>query len=95
MISDFFYPNMGGVEMHIFQLSQCLIAKGNKVIVITHHYDWRKGVRWMPNGLKVYYIPHHPFYSGSSLPTSGIFWNPTLRNILIREKIDIVHAHQV
>ena len=31
MISDFFYPNMGGVENHIYQLSQCLIARGHKV----------------------------------------------------------------
>lgn len=30
MISDFFYPNTGGVEMHIYQLSTCLIKRGNK-----------------------------------------------------------------
>lgn len=31
MVSDFFYPNFGGVENHIYQLSQCLINAGNKV----------------------------------------------------------------
>lgn len=31
MVSDFFYPNMGGVEEHIYCLSQCLIRRGNKV----------------------------------------------------------------
>lgn len=31
MISDFFYPNMGGVENHLFNLSQCLILRGHKV----------------------------------------------------------------
>jgi hypothetical protein len=31
LISDFFYPNMGGVEMHLYQLAQCLIHRGNKV----------------------------------------------------------------
>ena len=31
MVSDFFYPNMGGVESHIYQLSQCLIQRGHKV----------------------------------------------------------------
>jgi hypothetical protein len=31
MLSDFFYPNVGGVEGHIYQLSQCLIKRGNKV----------------------------------------------------------------
>ena len=95
MVSDFFYPNMGGVEMHLYQLSQCLIARGNKVIIITHHYGDRRGIRWMTNGLKVYYIPQLPFYSGSSLPNGGLFWMPLLRSILIREQVNIVHCHQV
>jgi hypothetical protein len=53
MVSDFFYPNMGGVEEHIFNLSQCLISRGHKVIVLTHSYGERVGVRYMTNGLKV------------------------------------------
>lgn len=32
MVSDFFYPNIGGVESHIYQLAQCLIARGHKVL---------------------------------------------------------------
>ena len=47
MVSDFFYPNMGGVESHIYQLSQCLLERGHKVIVITHAYGERKGVRYL------------------------------------------------
>jgi hypothetical protein len=31
MVCDFFYPNFGGIENHIYQLSQCLIAMGHKV----------------------------------------------------------------
>jgi phosphatidylinositol glycan class A protein len=63
MVSDFFYPNMGGVEMHIWCLSQCLIERGHKVVVITHSYgDDRKGIRYMTNGLKVYYLPMAVFY---------------------------------
>ncbi|RWS24546.1 N-acetylglucosaminyl-phosphatidylinositol biosynthetic-like protein, partial [Leptotrombidium deliense] len=92
MASDFFYPNTGGVENHIYQLSQCLIAAGHKVIVVTHAYDDRSGVRVMSNGLKVYYLPLLVIYNGCTLPTLfmtfGIF-----RNILIRERIDIVHGH--
>lgn len=53
MVSDFFYPNMGGVESHIFTLSICLMKLGHKVVVITHSYDGRRGVRYMTNGLKV------------------------------------------
>lgn len=53
MVSDFFYPNTGGVESHIYQLSQCLLARGHKVVVLTHAYGDRAGVRHLTNGLKV------------------------------------------
>ena len=78
MVSDFFHPNVGGVEGHIYQLAQCLIANGHKVstdlraaqygevppcvgcalallqvIVVTHSYGNRKGVRYLSSYLKV------------------------------------------
>lgn len=53
MVCDFFYPRLGGVEMHIWSLSQCLLRRGHRVVVVTHGYDNRKGVRYMTNGLKV------------------------------------------
>ena len=31
MVSDFFYPKFGGVENHIYLLSQCLLKLGHKV----------------------------------------------------------------
>jgi hypothetical protein len=34
MVSDFFFPNIGGVENHIFELSQVLLKRGIKVIVV-------------------------------------------------------------
>ena len=35
MVSDFFYPNFGGVENHVYQLAQCLLAAGHKARVRT------------------------------------------------------------
>ncbi|KAI4465834.1 n-acetylglucosaminyl-phosphatidylinositol biosynthetic protein [Holotrichia oblita] len=92
MVSDFFYPNMGGVEEHIYNLSQCLIGNGHKVVIMTHSYGDRIGIRYMTNGLKIYYLPIRVFYNQCILPTmiSNI---PLIRYILIREDIDIVHGH--
>ncbi|XP_075214011.1 phosphatidylinositol glycan anchor biosynthesis class A [Lycorma delicatula] len=92
MVSDFFYPNMGGVEEHIFNLSQCLLLRGHKVIVLTHSYQDRVGVRYMTNGLKVYYLPIITFYNQCILP-SIICSLPLIRYIFIRERITIVHGH--
>eukprot|EP00873_Tetraselmis_striata_P001334 jgi/Tetstr1/421598/TSEL_012539.t1 len=93
MVSDFFYPNCGGVENHVYQLSQCLMARGHKVVVLTHAYGDRTGVRYLTNGLKVYYVPRVPFYQQNTFPTLyGLF--PLLRVVLLRERITLVHGHQ-
>ncbi|CAI6365237.1 unnamed protein product [Macrosiphum euphorbiae] len=92
MASDFFYPNMGGVEEHIFNLSQCLLMKGYKVVVLTHSYQDRVGVRYMTNGLKVYYLPIRPFYNQCVLP-SMVSSLPLIRYVLVREQITIIHGH--
>uniref|UniRef100_A0A0G4HPE0 phosphatidylinositol N-acetylglucosaminyltransferase n=1 Tax=Chromera velia CCMP2878 TaxID=1169474 RepID=A0A0G4HPE0_9ALVE len=93
MVSDFFFPGLGGVEMHIYSLAQCLLQMGYKVIVVTHFRGERHGVRYMTGGLKVYYLPFHPFHDNCTLPTIFSFF-PLIRKILIRERIDIVHGHQ-
>ncbi|XP_034945541.1 N-acetylglucosaminyl-phosphatidylinositol biosynthetic protein [Chelonus insularis] len=92
MVSDFFYPNMGGVEEHIFNLSQCLLGRGHKIVIITHSYGDRIGIRYMTNGLKVYYLPIKVFYNQCVLPTM-ICSLPLIRYIFIREKIEIIHGH--
>ncbi|XP_076451623.1 phosphatidylinositol N-acetylglucosaminyltransferase subunit A-like isoform X2 [Babylonia areolata] len=92
MVCDFFYPNMGGVESHIYQLSSCLVDRGHKVVIVTHKYGDRCGVRYLSNGLKIYYLPVPPFYNQCILPS--LFTTlPLMRSVFIREKISIVHGH--
>uniref|UniRef100_A0A804UEB0 phosphatidylinositol N-acetylglucosaminyltransferase n=1 Tax=Zea mays TaxID=4577 RepID=A0A804UEB0_MAIZE len=93
MVSDFFFPNFGGVESHIYYLSQCLLKLGHKVVVMTHAYGNRSGVRYVTNGLKVYYVPWRPFLMQNTLPTLSLTF-PIVRTIIIREKISVVHGHQ-
>jgi glycosyltransferase involved in cell wall biosynthesis len=66
LVSDFFYPQPGGVESHIYQLSQRLIDRGHKVIVITHATADRTGIRYLTNGLKV------PTHLPSTLTSSKV-----------------------
>lgn len=64
-----------------------------QVVVMTHAYGNRSGVRYMTGGLKVYYVPWKPFHMQNTFPT---FYGtlPIVRTILIRERISIVHGHQ-
>ncbi len=63
------------------------------MIVITHSFNDRTGIRYMTNGLKVYYLPVAVVYDQVTFPSLFAFF-PLFRNILIREKIYIVHGHQ-
>ncbi|KAL4891590.1 hypothetical protein BDV59DRAFT_66163 [Aspergillus ambiguus] len=92
MVCDFFFPQPGGIESHIYQLSTKLIDRGHKVIIITHAYKGRTGVRYLTNGLKVYHVPFFVIYRESAMPTVFSFF-PIFRNIVIREQIQIVHGH--
>ncbi|KAI8615936.1 hypothetical protein BC830DRAFT_1120204 [Chytriomyces sp. MP71] len=93
LVSDFFFPNVGGVESHLFFLSQELAARGHKVVIVTHAYGARVGVRHLTCGAKCYYVPHWRVWDQVSLPTLYAFF-PIFRNIVLRERIDIVHGHQ-
>lgn len=93
MATDFFYPNFGGVENHVYQLSQRLLGAGHKVVVLTHAYGGCAGARWLAGGLKVYYAPRRPIHAQSTLPTVAGNLR-LLRAILARERITLVHAHQ-
>lgn len=66
-----------------------------QVIVITHAYPPRNGVRWLPTGVKVYYIPVQPLPPTHVHATLPNFFTALahLRSIFVRESIDIVHAH--
>ncbi|GAA5832612.1 hypothetical protein JCM5353_006695 [Sporobolomyces roseus] len=95
LVSDYFYPKVGGVESHIYALAQSLAKRYHRVVVVTHAYPPRCGVRWLPNGVKVYYVPVQPLPPTHVHATLPNFFTafPYLRKIFIRESIDVVHAH--
>ncbi|KAK3104858.1 hypothetical protein FSP39_011824 [Pinctada imbricata] len=79
MVSDFFYPNMGGVESHIYQLSQCLLERGHKVIVVTHAYGDRSGIRYLTNGLKAFStLAHEAMFHARTMGLKAIFTDHSL-----------------
>lgn len=63
------------------------------MVVVTHAYGDCAGVRYLTNGLKVYYLHRLPFLQQSTFPTL-LGWVRLLRLIVIRERITLVHGHQ-
>jgi phosphatidylinositol glycan class A protein len=96
LISDFFYPNIGGVEAHIYSLAYCLRKLGHKVIVITREREDFNicGVRYYSNGIKTYYLPCLGMSANIIYPAIFSTLSLLVRSILIREKIQVLHGHQ-
>ncbi|KAI6172427.1 GlcNAc-PI synthesis protein [Aphelenchoides besseyi] len=92
LVSDFFCPNTGGVETHLYHLGGCLRDLGHEVVVLTHRYGERHGIRYLSNDLKVYHIPFFCLPNGIVLPSvvGSLYW---YRKILLMERIELVHGH--
>lgn len=74
------------------------MKRGHQVVIVTGTYGnnrscQRQGVRYLTNGLKVYYCPQMQVSNQASFPTFLLFF-PLFRQILLRERIQIVHGHQ-
>ncbi|VDM62130.1 unnamed protein product [Angiostrongylus costaricensis] len=79
LVSDFFCPNTGGVETHIYFLAQCLLDLGHKVIVITHAYGERRGIRYLSNGLKTFSsMAHEAMFNGWLMGIRTVFTDHSL-----------------
>jgi len=96
MVSDFCYPGFGGVESHLMSLCMGLLKLGHHVIIITKSFGDRHGVRYMTNGVKIYYLPVLTIDTASGKATLPLLYGmfPIYRQIWIREQIEIVHGHQ-
>ena len=96
LVSDFFFPNIGGVEAHIYSLAYCLSQSKHKIVIITRERkDFNlTGVRYYSNNLKVYYVPGTAMGPGIVMPMNISTFSLILRNILLREKIQVIHGHQ-
>ena len=96
LASDFFFPNIGGVEAHIYSMAYCLASMGHKIVIITRERKSMNltGVRYYTNGIKVYYIPATMLEIGIVMPMHNSTLCILLRHILLRERIEVIHGHQ-
>lgn len=90
-ISSFFFPHIGGVEKHVYELSKNLRSKGEEVTVITEKFDQKLKNKEDVGGINVVRIlyPHTRFL--------GLFliWFEIFKNRKLIIDADIVHIHDV
>jgi len=93
-LSRRYWPDIGGVEKHVLEISKILIEKGHEVTVVTQSQGEKKlpaGRQGKINGIKVVRIPKTPKNSSEKLHVWKWFWE---NHNLIKDS-DIIHIHDV
>lgn len=86
-----FYPHRGGVETHVFKLSQELIKKGHKVRVVTEGSVGSGIQHTMIEGIDVVYADFGP---PGKLKKFRIWWQMWKMRRYFKQA-DVVHCHDV
>jgi glycogen synthase len=101
MLAQFFPPDIGGEERHVFNLANALAGRGHTVSVATQRIAGTSAEEQLPSGVRIYRFetmamrlpslystdrPHHP-------PLPDPIATRGLRNIIRRTQPQVVHAH--
>lgn len=85
-----FYPLIGGVEKHVLKLSQILVKRGYKVVVITENYQ-SMSPSAIYEGIQIYRIST----GGEGKLKKFRIWLGLIRYLGIMKSADVVHCHDI
>ncbi|MHB1412359.1 MAG: glycosyltransferase family 4 protein [Thermoleophilia bacterium] len=98
LVSEYYYPLLGGITEHVHNLALALSKRGHEVVVITHNLKPKKHHHY-PNGPEIFPVVRFgkgfPIYSNGSIAhiTLGRGLGANLENFFRQENFDVIHAH--
>lgn len=98
LVSEYYYPLLGGITEHVHNLAGALSRKDHEVTVITHNLKPRKHHHY-PDEPLTFSVERFgrgiPIYSNGSFArvTLGRSLGDDLQKFFEREKFDVIHAH--
>jgi phosphatidyl-myo-inositol alpha-mannosyltransferase len=98
LVTEFYYPHFGGVTEHVHNLARTLIQSGHHAIIITSHMAApgrpHEGIDCDPTYVHRIGTSRVVYSAGSfARITTGNRLRQRIREILRRERIDLVHVH--
>jgi glycosyltransferase involved in cell wall biosynthesis len=91
IITRLYYPHIGGVEKHIFEVAKRLKVKSKSVTVLTEKYDKKLKETETVDGIRVvrFSFRHIRFLGLLSV------WRQIFKNRKLIQEADVVHIHDV
>ncbi|MHB0866835.1 MAG: glycosyltransferase family 4 protein [Thermoleophilia bacterium] len=98
LVSEYYYPLLGGITEHVYNLARSLSLRGHDLTVITHNLKPRKHHHYPDEPVDfpvVRFGRGVPIYSNGSFAriTVGRRLNREIRTFFKREMFDVIHAH--
>jgi len=98
LVSEYYYPLLGGITEHVYNLAKSLSLRGHDVTVITHNLKPRKHHHYPDEPVDfpvVRFGRGIPIYSNGSFArvTLGRRLGHELQDFFEREQFDVIHSH--
>lgn len=93
IVSEYFYPHLGGITEHVNYFSKELIRRGIEVVLLTGDMGGDSDIE-IPEGLRIIRVGKSAtIYSGDSFAkvTMGLRLKRKIKQILSEEKFDLLH----
>lgn len=87
----YFYPHIGGVERHVFEVSRRLQKKGFKIVVITEKHDTTLEDKEIYKDITIYRIP----VGRDNKEKKYVIWRWLFAHRSLLTKAKIIHCHDV
>ncbi len=97
VVTECYYPSIGGIQEHVHHFAREARRLGHTVRIVTSEMpDLRAGASDPPAHDVIRIAPSLPIYSNGGLGrvTGGIGISAAVRDVLARERFDVVHVHQ-
>lgn len=88
--SRLFYPHIGGVEKHVYEISKQLIKEGHMITVVTEQYTKDLPSEETYQQIKIYRIPVK-----QNRFKKFIVWKWFFQHLPLLKRADIIHCHDV
>lgn len=95
IVSEYFYPHLGGITEHVYFYSKELVKRGYEVVLLTGYEGEEFGVP-IPEGMRIVRLGKSvPLYINNSFAKVTLGWNlgKKIRRVLEEEKFDLLHIH--
>lgn len=90
--SRLYYPHVGGIEKHVYKISQELLKRGYSISIITETFKAGQKKEETIEGVKIFRIPVHAV---SEKHKKWVIWKWLKRHSSIFQNAEILHIHDV